>query len=55
MPNAARWAIVIALALVVIGLIAYARGPEHHRGDDVGALGSSPAAVALASREVSDG
>ena len=26
-------------ARLVIGLIAYARGPEHHHGDDVGALG----------------
>ena len=43
MGSAIRWAIVIALALVVIGLIAYARGPEHQRGDDVGALGSDAA------------
>jgi hypothetical protein len=33
-----RWLIVLVVALVVIGLIAYARGPEHRRGDDVGAL-----------------
>jgi hypothetical protein len=39
MPDAIRWVIVLAVALLVIGLIAYARGPEHHRGDDVGALG----------------
>jgi hypothetical protein len=39
MREGARWLIVLALALVVIGLIAYARGPEHQRGDDVGALG----------------
>jgi hypothetical protein len=38
MRNAARWLLALALALVVIGLIAYARGPEHHHGDDVGAL-----------------
>jgi hypothetical protein len=41
--RAVRWALAIALALVVIGLIAYARGDEHHRGDDVGAL---PASIA---------
>jgi hypothetical protein len=35
-----RWAIVVGLVLAVIGLVAYARGDEHHRGDDVGALGS---------------
>ena len=33
-----RWLLVVLLALVLIGLIAYARGDEHHRGDDVGAL-----------------
>jgi hypothetical protein len=38
MPDAIRWLIVLAAALLIIGLIAYARGPEHHHGDDVGAL-----------------
>ena len=33
-----RWGVVLLLALVLIGLISYARGDEHHRGDDVGAL-----------------
>jgi hypothetical protein len=41
MRDALRWIIVLAAALVLIGLIAYARGPEHHHGDDVGALGGS--------------
>ena len=45
MRNGVRWVIALGFALVLIGLIAYARGPEHRRGDDVGALGSS---VALA-------
>jgi hypothetical protein len=39
----ARWvALVMALALVlgIVGLIAYARGPEHHRGDDIGTHGT---------------
>jgi hypothetical protein len=40
MRNGVRWLIVLVIALVLIGLIAYARGPEHHHGDDVGALGS---------------
>ncbi|HET6653316.1 MAG TPA: hypothetical protein VFH10_11790 [Nocardioides sp.] len=34
-----RWVIVVVAALVVIGLIAFARGPDHQRGDDVGAAG----------------
>ena len=36
--GAVRWILVLALALVLIALVAYARGPEHHHGDDVGAL-----------------
>jgi hypothetical protein len=38
MRSGIRWVIVIAIVLVVIGLMAYARGPKHHRGDDVGAF-----------------
>ena len=44
--TAVRWLLVVALALVVIGLIAYGRGREHQRGDEVGALRAD--AVALA-------
>jgi hypothetical protein len=55
MRNAARWLIALLLLLLVIGLIEYARGPEHHRGDDVGALRAGVAAMDLAQREVSDG
>jgi len=40
MREAARWLIVAAAALLVIGLIAYARGTEHHHGDEVGAVRS---------------
>ena len=36
-----RWVIVIVAVLVVVGLVAHARGPEHHRGDEVGALRSA--------------
>jgi hypothetical protein len=50
MRDVIRWLIVVAIVLVVIGLIAYARGPEHHRGDDVGAL---PAGVAIVQGDVS--
>jgi hypothetical protein len=45
--NGARW-LALALALVIVlsivGLFAYARGPEHHRGDDVGTHGTPPPA-----------
>jgi hypothetical protein len=43
MREGARWLIMLVIALVLIGLIAYARGDEHHRGDDVGALRSTVA------------
>jgi hypothetical protein len=32
---------VVILAVLVVGMLAYARGPEHHRGNDVGAFGES--------------
>jgi hypothetical protein len=35
-----RWIVVIVLLLVLVGLIAFARGRDHRRGDEVGALGS---------------
>jgi hypothetical protein len=38
MRDAVRWVVVIGLVLVVIGLIAYGRGDEHKRGDEVGAV-----------------
>jgi hypothetical protein len=39
MREGVRWLLAILVVLVLIGLIAYARGDEHHRGDDIGALG----------------
>jgi len=51
MREGARWLIVLAISLVLIGLIAYARGDEHHRGDDVGALRSDVARADLPSLE----
>jgi hypothetical protein len=36
-----RWVVIVIAVLVVVGLLAYARGNEHHRGDEVGALGAS--------------
>jgi hypothetical protein len=47
MRSFVRWIIVIAAVLVVVGLVAYARGPEHHRGDDVGALAVDPGTSSL--------
>lgn len=40
MGDGFRWAVVLAAALVLIGLAAYARGDEHHRGDEIGSHGT---------------
>ena len=32
------------MALSMIGMVAYARGPEHHRGDEIGTHGTPPPA-----------
>ena len=36
-----RWLIIGAAVLLVVGLIAYARGPKHHHGDETGSHGTS--------------
>ena len=38
--RAIQWVLIIVGALLVVGLIAYARGPEHHRGDEIGSHGT---------------
>jgi hypothetical protein len=40
MTNIASWLIALVLALCVVGLIAYARGPKHHHGDEIGTHGT---------------
>jgi hypothetical protein len=51
MNDTARWVLLVVLALVLVGLLAFARGPDHHRGpQQVGAFGDGvpTAIVALA-------
>ena len=36
MSDAPRWVVVILVVLVLVGLVAFARGREHRRGDEVG-------------------
>jgi peptidoglycan hydrolase-like protein with peptidoglycan-binding domain len=36
-----RWLLIAVAALLVVGLIAYARGPKHHHGDETGSHGIS--------------
>jgi hypothetical protein len=40
MREVASWVVLLAAALCLIGLAAYARGPEHHRGDQIGTHGT---------------
>jgi hypothetical protein len=39
--------IILAAALLVIGLVAYARGPKHHRGDEIGSHGTKVVVVRI--------
>jgi hypothetical protein len=51
MDDARRWVLLVVLALVLVGLVAFARGPEHRRGpQQVGAHGNGvPTAVSAVS------
>ena len=37
MGDTRRWVLLVVVALVVVGLLAFARGADHHRGQQVGA------------------
>ena len=50
MSNAASWVIALVVALCVVDLIAYARGPKHHHGDEIGTHGTKIVVVAAPSR-----
>ena len=39
--NAVRWVAMVLLAAFVLGLLIWARGIAHHRGDDVASLGAA--------------
>jgi hypothetical protein len=45
MPRVIEWLLVLVGALLVVGLIAYARGPKHHRGDEIGSHGTKVVVV----------
>jgi hypothetical protein len=36
MSDTPKWVIVVLVVLLAVGLIAFARGPIHHRGDETG-------------------
>jgi len=39
-----RWLVMVVAVVLILGLVVYARGPEHHRGDDIGTHGTPPPA-----------
>ncbi len=45
--DAIRWVFAVVLILCILGLVLYARGTTHHRGEDVGAI-AFPHAVSYA-------
>ena len=40
MRRVVDWLLIVVAGLLIVGLIAYARGPKHHRGDEVGSHGT---------------
>jgi len=36
MGDGPKWIVMVLVALLVIGLIAFARGPDHRRGNETG-------------------
>jgi hypothetical protein len=45
MRRSLEWLIIVAAGLLVVGLLAYARGPKHHRGDEIGSHGTKVVVV----------
>ena len=45
MENGVNWLIALAACVLVVGLIAYARGPKHYRGDEIGSHGTKVVVV----------
>jgi len=46
MRTVVRWLVMAVAVLVIVAMVAYARGRTHHRGDDVGAFPADRAAYA---------
>jgi hypothetical protein len=45
MRRVVEWVLILAAGLLVVGLIAYARGPKHARGDEPGSHGTKVVVV----------
>ena len=35
-----EWLLILVAAVLIVGLMAYARGPKHYRGDEIGSHGT---------------
>ena len=46
MSTLVRWTVAALAALLAVGMLVWARGEDHHRGDDVGSLGTAHTPVA---------
>jgi len=47
MRRGLEWLLIVAAALLVVGLMAYARGTKHYRGDEIGSHGTKVVVVHL--------
>ena len=45
MSDTPRWVIVVLIVAVIVGLLAFARGRDHQRGDETGSGSVAIAAV----------
>jgi hypothetical protein len=45
MSRGVEWVLVVVGVVLIIGLISYARGPKHHRGDEIGSHGTKVVVV----------
>lgn len=45
MESSVNWLIILAAAVLLVGLMAYARGRDHYRGDEIGSHGTKVVVV----------
>ena len=45
MRRVIEWLVIAAAVLLIVGLIAKARGPKHHHGDEIGSHGTKVVVV----------
>jgi hypothetical protein len=41
MSASTRWVVAVLAAVAIISLLIWARGDDHHHGDEIGSLGAS--------------